>query len=92
MKIQGNLDSTIAMAFDECVENPAPESMSRQARSVRCGGRPGAKHPSKRGSSSFGINQGGTYPDIRIENAKRLARWGLTATPSADLPSASLPM
>ncbi|NFV12618.1 tRNA guanosine(34) transglycosylase Tgt [Clostridium sporogenes] len=87
MKIQSNLASTIAMAFDECVENPAPreyveKSVERTTRWLhRC------KDEMNRLNSLpdtinkkqmlFGINQGGTYEDIRIEHAKTIAKMDL---------------
>ncbi|KEI97499.1 queuine tRNA-ribosyltransferase [Clostridium botulinum A2B7 92] len=87
MRIQSNLASTIAMAFDECVENPAPreyveKSVERTTRWLyRC------KDEMNRLNSLpdtinnkqmlFGINQGGTYEDIRIEHAKTIAKMGL---------------
>ena len=87
MQIQSNLASTIAMAFDECVENPAPydyvkQSCERTARwLVRC------KNEMERLNSLpetinkkqmlFGINQGGTYEDLRIEHMKTIAELDL---------------
>ena len=87
MQIQSNLGSTIAMAFDECVENPAEysyakESCERTARWLeRC------KTEMKRLNSLpdtvnknqllFGINQGCTYDDLRIEHMKRIAELDL---------------
>lgn len=87
MQIQSNLASTIAMAFDECVENPAPynyvkESAARTVRwLVRC------KAEMERLNSLpdtinknqllFGINQGGTYEDIRVDNMKQIAELDL---------------
>ena len=83
MQIQSNLGSTIAMAFDECIENPSPrdyvqKSVDRTTRwLVRC------KNEMARLNSLpdtvnkeqllFGINQGGTYDDIRINHAKAIA-------------------
>ncbi len=84
MQIQSNLGSTIAMAFDECIENPAPrEYVSASAnRTVRWLERCVAEM--KRLNSLedtvnnkqmlFGINQGGTYADLRIENMKKIAQ------------------
>ncbi len=82
MQIQSNLASTIAMAFDECVENPAPydyvkNSIARTTRWLyRC------KDEMARLSQLdttinpsqllFGINQGGTYRDLRIEHMKQI--------------------
>lgn len=43
MRIQSNLGSDIAMAFDECVENPANTSMPRRPASARRAGLPGAR-------------------------------------------------
>lgn len=87
MQIQSNLGSTIAMAFDECIENPSPrkyveDSVERTTRwLVRC------KNEMDRLNSLsdtinkkqmlFGINQGGTYDDIRIEHAKTIAKLDL---------------
>ena len=80
MQIQSNLGSTIAMAFDECVKNPAPReyvqaSVERTTRwLIRCktemdrlNSLPDTVNPQQ---LLFGINQGGTYDDIRIEHAK----------------------
>ena len=82
IQIQSNLGSTIAMAFDECPPHPASreymqDSVDRTTRwLVRC------KKELQRLNSLedtinkkqmlFGINQGGTYADIRIEHAKRI--------------------
>ena len=87
MQIQSNLGSTIAMAFDECIENPSPrdyvqKSVDRTTRwLVRC------KNEMARLNSLpdtvnkeqllFGINQGGTYDDIRINYAKAIAELNL---------------
>jgi len=87
MRIQSNLGSTIAMAFDECIKNPSPrdyveKSVARTTRwLVRC------KNEMDRLNSLegtinkkqmlFGINQGGVYDDIRIEHAKEIAKMNL---------------
>ncbi len=81
MQIQSNLGSTIAMAFDECVENPAPYSYVKQSseRTIRWLARckaemerlnslPDTVNPHQ---MLFGINQGGTYDDLRVENMLR---------------------
>ncbi len=83
MKIQSNLGSTIAMAFDECVENPAEHEYSRQSclRTVRWLKRCKAKMAelnSLEGTINpnqllFGINQGCTYDDLRVEHMKTIA-------------------
>ena len=87
MQIQSNLGSTIAMAFDECIENPAPreyvqKSIDRTTRwLVRCkeemarlNALPDTVNPHQ---LLFGINQGGTYDDIRIEHAKEISKLNL---------------
>ena len=87
MQIQSNLGSDIAMAFDECVENPAPyeyvkASCERTYRwPIRCKNElarlnslPGAVNP---GQVLFGINQGGTYADLRIAHMKQIAELDL---------------
>ncbi len=84
MRIQSNLGSTIAMAFDECVENPAPykyvkDSQERTIRWLkrcraemdRLNALPGTVNPNQ---MLFGINQGGTYEDLRIENMIETAK------------------
>ena len=83
MAIQSNLGSDIAMAFDECIENPAPRdyvqrSCDRTARWLercvaehrRLSALPGCVNP---GQLLFGINQGGTYPDIRVAHMEQIA-------------------
>ena len=87
MQIQSNLGSDIAMAFDECVENPAPyeyvkKSCERTYRwLVRCkteldrlNSLPETVNP---GQVLFGINQGGTYPDLRIWHMQEIAKLDL---------------
>ncbi len=82
MRIQSHLGSTIAMAFDECVENPAPKSYSKAScdRTVRwlrrcrtelseLNRRDDAVNPNQ---LLFAINQGCTYEDLRVENMKRI--------------------
>ena len=84
MQIQSHLGSTIAMAFDECVENPAPYKYVKnsQERTVRWLKRcraeldrlnslPGTVNKDQ---MLFGINQGGTYEDLRIENMKEISK------------------
>ena len=80
MQIQSNLASTIAMAFDECVENPSPYDYTKQSmeRTIRWLKR--CKCEMDRLNSLpdtinkkqllFGINQGGTYKDLRVESMK----------------------
>ena len=87
MQIQSNLASTIAMAFDECVENPAPydyvkKSSERtirwlercKAEMERLNSLPDTINPYQ---LLFGINQGGTYEDLRIDNMKKIAELDL---------------
>jgi len=87
MQIQSNLASTIAMAFDECVENPSTYEYTKQSseRTVRWLKR--CKAEMERLNSLpdtinkeqmlFGINQGGIYEDLRIENMKEIAELDL---------------
>ena len=87
MQIQSNLASTIAMAFDECIENPAPydyvkRSCDRTYRwLVRCKAEmqrlstlPETINPEQ---LLFGINQGSTYEDLRIDHMNRIAELDL---------------
>ncbi|MBQ5800357.1 MAG: tRNA-guanine transglycosylase, partial [Clostridia bacterium] len=81
MRIQSNIASTIAMAFDECVENPATYEYAKASseRTIRWLKR--SKDEMDRLNSLprtinknqmlFGINQGSTYDDLRIENMCR---------------------
>ena len=81
--IQSNLGSTIAMAFDECVANPSPYDYTKQsvARTTRWLKRCVAKLSELNSMDStinrqqmlFGINQGGTYSDLRIDHMKEIA-------------------
>ena len=82
MQIQSNLASTIAMAFDECVENPAEHSYSKASceRTTRWLERcrkemdrlNSLETTINREQLLFGINQGCTYDDLRIEHMKRI--------------------
>ena len=87
MQIQANLGSTIAMAFDECVENPAAWEYSKASCErtvrwlVRC--KQELQRLKNEGKAVnpdqllFGINQGCTFPDLRIEHMKRIAELDL---------------
>lgn len=87
MQIQSNLGSTIAMAFDECVKNPAEykyakESIARTTRWLkRC--QVEMKKLNESGSATnpnqllFGINQGATFDDLRVEHMKEIAELNL---------------
>lgn len=80
MRIQSNLASTIAMAFDECPPHPAEKSYIRNSVDrtsrwlIRCKKEldrlNGLPDTINKKQMLFGINQGGTYEDIRIEHAK----------------------
>ena len=84
MRIQSNLGSDIAMAFDECVENPAPYDYVKQSceRTLRWLERCKAEHDRLNalpdcvnpGQMLFGINQGGTYDDLRIWHMQQIAK------------------
>lgn len=87
MRIQSNLASTIAMAFDECIELPAEreyvqKSVDRTTRwLVRCKEELDRLNANEDTINSkqmlFGINQGGTYEDIRINHAKEISKMDL---------------
>ena len=83
MQIQSNLGSTIAMAFDECVENPAEYAYSKascerttrwlkrcQTKMKELNMREDTINPEQ---LLFGINQGCTYKDLRINHMKAIA-------------------
>ena len=82
MHIQSNLASTIAMAFDECIENPAEynyvkKSVARTTRWLRRCKREMSLLNSREGTLNphqllFGINQGSTYEDLRVEHMKQI--------------------
>lgn len=84
MQIQSHLGSDIAMAFDECVENPATYDYAKascertlrwlercKAEHDRLNALPEAVNP---GQMLFGINQGATFPDLRIWHMKEIAK------------------
>ena len=83
MRIQSNLASTVAMAFDECPKSTASreyiqKSVSRTERWLkRCVDElnrlNGLEDTLNRNQMLFGINQGGILKDIRVENAKKIA-------------------
>lgn len=87
MRIQSNLGSTIAMAFDECVENPAPYQYAANscARTVRWLKR--CKTEMQRLNSLpdtlnphqllFGINQGSTFDELRVSHMQEIAELDL---------------
>ncbi len=87
MQIQSHLASTIAMAFDECIENPAPydyvkQSCERTTRwLVRCKAEMerlnSLPETINRDQMLFGINQGGVFEDLRVEHMKQIAELDL---------------
>ena len=84
MRIQSNLGSDIAMAFDECVENPAPYDYAKASceRTLRWLERCKAEHDRLNslpdtvnpGQMLFGINQGATYADLRVWHMQEIAK------------------
>ncbi len=87
MQIQSNLASTIAMAFDECVENPATHEYSKRSCErttrwlYRCKDemeRLNALHDTiNKKQMLFGINQGCTFEDLRINHMEEIAKLDL---------------
>lgn len=87
MQIQSNLASTIAMAFDECVENPATYQYSKQSCErttrwlVRCKTEMdrlnSLDETINKNQMLFGINQGCTFEDLRINHMKEIAKLDL---------------
>lgn len=87
MQIQSNLASTIAMAFDECAPHPATREYMEAsvARTTRWLGRCKVKMQElnaredtiNRRQLLFGINQGGTFEDIRIRHAQQIREMDL---------------
>ncbi len=86
MRIQSNLGSDIAMAFDECVENPAAYEYAKASceRTLRWLERCVAEHNRLNALPDtvnpdqmlFGINQGATFPDLRVWHMKEIAGLG----------------
>lgn len=87
MQIQSNLGSTIAMAFDECIPNPSSreyveQSVERTTRwlercKIEMDRLNSLEDTVNKKQMLFGINQGGTYDDIRIEHAKTISKMNL---------------
>ena len=87
MQIQSNLGSDVAMAFDECIENPATYEYTKQS----CDRTTRWLHRCKieldrlntldetvnKGQMLFGINQGSTFSDLRINHMKEIAELDL---------------
>ena len=87
MQIQSNLGSDVCMAFDECIENPAPRDYVQasvdltyrwlqrcKAENSRLNALPDTVNPHQ---MLWGINQGGTYRDIRVAHMQRIAELDL---------------
>ena len=87
MQIQSNLGSTIAMAFDECVALPAEYKYAKESHErtirwlerckkelARLNALPDTVNPKQ---MLFGINQGATFDDLRLENMKEIAKLDL---------------
>ncbi|MGI6578384.1 MAG: tRNA guanosine(34) transglycosylase Tgt [Eubacteriales bacterium] len=82
IRIQSSLGSDIAMAFDECVENPSTREYVKQSSDrtyrwlVRCKAEiarlNSLSDTINRGQMLFGINQGGTYKDLRVDHMKQI--------------------
>ncbi len=87
MRIQSNLASTIAMAFDECVENPCEKDYAKASSEMTVRWLKRCKAEMQRLNSLedtinphqllFAINQGSTYRDLRMENMKQIAELDL---------------
>lgn len=87
MQIQSNLGSTIAMAFDECVENPATYDYAKKSADMTARWLKRCKAEMERLNSLpdtinkrqmlFGINQGATFEDLRINHMKEIAELDL---------------
>ena len=83
MRIQSNLGSDICMAFDECVENPAPYDYVKQScdrtyrwllrckeENARLNALPDTVNSRQ---MLWGINQGGIFPELRIRHMQEIA-------------------
>ncbi len=87
MEIQSNIASTIAMAFDECPPHPATreymqDSVDRTTRWLkRCIVKMKQLNEDENTINKkqmlFGINQGGTFSDIRIKHAQEISKLNL---------------
>ena len=87
MRIQSNLASTVAMAFDECIENPAEYNYTKNSCErtyrwlVRCMDEMkrlcSLEETINKQQMLFGINQGSVYEDLRINHMKQIAKLDL---------------
>lgn len=77
-QIQHLLDATITMAFDECPKLPATHDTVRTSMemSMRWAARSRQAFTARDGYGQFGINQGGTFADLRIKSAEALRQIG----------------
>ncbi len=77
-EIQHLLDATITMAFDECPALPATHETVQKSMelSMRWAARSRAAFKPREGYGQFGINQGGTYNDLRLKSAEELVKIG----------------
>ena len=101
MQIQSNLGSDIAMAFDECVENPATYEYAKASceRTLRWLERCKAEHDRLNSLPEtvnphqmlFGINQGATFADLRAWHMQQIAKIDCEGLPSVVWRWASLP-
>lgn len=78
MEIQNHLDATITMAFDECTPYPADHKTAATSmqRSMRWAKRSSEAFETRQGYGLFGIVQGSTYEDLRLESVKALTDIG----------------
>ena len=87
MQIQSNLGSTIAMEFDECVKNPAEYNYAAASSDMTVRWLERCKAEMKRlnqlddtinkNQLLFGINQGATFDDLRVDNMKKISKLDL---------------
>lgn len=78
IQIQHDLDSTITMIFDECIQFPASFEDSKNAmeRSIRWAKRSKDAFVTRDGYAIFGIMQGSTFPELRKKSAEELVKIG----------------
>ncbi|MDD3181412.1 MAG: tRNA guanosine(34) transglycosylase Tgt [Alphaproteobacteria bacterium] len=79
MEIQSLLDSDITMALDECTPHPATHEVAAESmrRSMRWAERCREAFQKREGYALFGIAQGSTYEDLRLESVQKLAEIGV---------------
>jgi queuine tRNA-ribosyltransferase len=76
--IQRRLGADVSMAFDECTPFPSGEAEAAESMrlSMRWAERSREAFTAQPGCALFGINQGGVYPELRVESADRLKEIG----------------